>query len=78
MAHDSVYNFFEVGHLKNRFLIFKFEKAVMAPYKEVYKGMKKKVKQLHSLLSLLSLLSPPLPCTLHHPSTLTTFSQEQS
>jgi hypothetical protein len=44
MAHELVNHFFEVGHLMNRFLIFKFEEeAVMAPYKEVYKGMQKKV-----------------------------------
>jgi len=77
MSHELVNHFFEVGHLMNRFLIFNCEKeAVMAPYKEVYKDMQKRGKQLHSLLSLLSLLSPPLPCTLHHLSILTAFSQE--
>jgi hypothetical protein len=39
MVHESVNHLFEVGHLMNRFLIFKREKeAVMAPYKKVYKG----------------------------------------
>jgi hypothetical protein len=59
MAHELVNHFFEVGHLMNKFLIFKREKeAVMAPFKKVYKDMQKKGKQLYSLLSLLSLLSP--------------------
>jgi len=58
MAHELVNRFFEVGHLMNRFLIFNHEEAFMAPYKEVYKDMQKKGKQLHSLLSLLSFVSP--------------------
>jgi hypothetical protein len=59
MAHELVNNFFEVGHLMNRFLIFKFEKkAVMAPYKEVYKGMQKAITFTSFLAKY---LSPPLP-----------------
>jgi hypothetical protein len=45
MADELVNNFFEVGHLMNRFLIFKHDKeAVMTPYKEVCKDMQKKGK----------------------------------
>jgi len=49
---------------------------VIAPYKEVYKEMQKKAKQLNSISFSTSIQSPPWPWNLCHWITVTTFSQD--
>jgi hypothetical protein len=78
MMDNLVDHFFEVDHFMERYLKFEHEmEAVMAPYKETYKGMQKKAKQPKSPSSSSSLLSPPPPCILHRSISLTTFCQER-